>query len=77
MESQKLAIQVLLFIQKNPRSSPLYIARSLLRRPGLIRNYLGFFSEIELIHTPVRGTYLITQLGELFLEKYFQKSRGE
>ncbi len=58
-----LAVEILQFIERNPRSSPIFIARTLLRMPGLIRNHLVVLSQLELVETPARGMYLVTDLG--------------
>ena len=65
--TDKLSVEILKYIRNNPRASPLLIARSLLRRPGLVRNHLVVLTELELIEAPVRGNYLITDLGLLLL----------
>ena len=71
--SNKLSVEILLYVKENPRASPLLIARSLLRRPGLVRNHLVVLSELELIEAPVRGNYLITKLGINLLDSLLKK----
>lgn len=72
----QLAIEILDFIKKKPRASPLWIARKLLRRPGLVRNYLVILLELHLVDTPVRGNYIITPLGEYVLEYLKESARS-
>lgn len=69
-----LAKEILEYLENNPRASPLWIARNLMRRPGLVRNYLLVLSELGLVDAPVRGNYLITPLGEYVLEQLRDRS---
>lgn len=68
MNEKKLSVEILQFISQNPRSSPLFIARNLGRRPGLIRNHLVVLTELKLIEAPIRGNYLIKRLGSYILK---------
>lgn len=73
MNEVKLSVEILQFINQNPRSSPLFIARSLRRRPGRVRNYLVVLTELKLIEAPIRGNYLIKRLGSSILKSLTEK----
>jgi len=73
MSEMKLSVEILQFINQNPRSSPLFIAKSLRRRPGRVRNYLVVLTELKLIEAPIRGNYLIKKLGISILKSLNEK----
>jgi len=67
-----VAIEVLTAIQQNPRITPAEIAEKTGITQQYVRNILSPLVELQLIETPVRGIYNITELGEYVLD-YLQK----
>ncbi len=58
------AIDVLRTIEQNPRITPMEISERLQINAQQVRNILAVLAELKLVETPVRGVYLITDLGK-------------
>lgn len=63
------AINVLRAIDQNPRITPLEISEKLEMNAQQVRNILLVIAELRLVETPVRGVYLITELGKYVLSQ--------
>lgn len=61
------AIDVLRTIDQNPRITPMEISERLKINPQQVRNILAVLTELKIVETPVRGVYLITDLGKYIL----------
>jgi len=62
-----IAKEVLETIHQNPRITPAEISNKTGITAQYIRNTLGVLTELKLVETPVRGIYLITELGKYVL----------
>jgi predicted transcriptional regulator len=61
------AVDVLRTIDQNPRITPLEISQKLKTNAQQVRNILLVLAELKLVETPVRGVYLVTELGKRVL----------
>jgi predicted transcriptional regulator len=61
------AIELLRAIDQNPRITPQEISEKLKINAQQVRNVLSVLAELKLVETPVRGVYLITELGKYIL----------
>lgn len=71
-----IAKEVLRIIKENPRITPAEISGKIDVTVQYVRNTLGVLTELSLVETPVRGVYLITNLGEYIL-RYLEKEKAE
>ena len=69
-----IAKEVLRIIRENPRITPSEISDKIDVTAQYVRNTLGTLAELNLVETPVRGVYLITELGEHILS-YLEKEK--
>jgi len=67
-----VAIEILKAIKENPRITPMEISGKIQASAQYTRNTLRVLTELRLVETPVRGVYLITELGNYVL-KYLKK----
>ena len=63
-----MAVEILMTILANPRITPQEISGKTEISPQYVRNTLRVLTELNLVETPVRGIYLITELGKYVLE---------
>jgi predicted transcriptional regulator len=61
------AVDILRTIDQNPRITPLEISQKLKMNAQHVRNILLVLAELKLVETPVRGVYLVTELGKCVL----------
>lgn len=59
-----VAIEALRAIEQNPRITPAEISEKTGITPQYVRNTLATMVELKLVETPVRGIYIITDLGK-------------
>jgi len=69
-----IAKEVLQIIKENPRITPSEISGKTDVTAQYVRNTLGVLTELSLVETPVRGVYLITELGKYVLS-YLEKEK--
>lgn len=62
-----VALELLRLIKQKPRITPNEMGHTLSFNTQYIRNTLRVLSELKLITTPSRGSYMITELGEHIL----------
>ena len=62
-----VAIEILRTIEQNPRITPAEISEKTGITGQYIRNTLATLLELKLLETPVRGIYVITDLGKYVL----------
>lgn len=70
------AVKVLRFIEQNPRVTPLEISHKLKISAQYVRNIVRMLTELGLVDTPVRGVYVITDLGKYILNKQTKKEES-
>ena len=63
-----VAVEILMTILENPRITPQEISGKTEITPQYVRNTLRVLTELNLVETPVRGIYLITELGKHVLK---------
>ena len=63
-----VAIELLQLIKDTPRITPTEMGGRLRFTTQYVRNTLRVLSELNLVNTPVRGSYIITNLGLHVLE---------
>ena len=63
------AIEILKTIERNPRITPLEVSKILNVSSQYVRNILTVLMELKLVETPVRGVYIITELGRNLLKE--------
>jgi len=63
-----VAVEILMTILENPRITPQEISGKTEISPQYVRNTLRVLTELNLVETPVRGIYLITELGKHVLK---------
>ena len=63
-----MAVEILMTILENPRITPQEISGKTEISPQYVRNTLRVLTELNLVETPVRGIYLITELGKHVLK---------
>jgi len=63
-----VALDILRKIQETPRISPLEISADIGVSTQYIRNIMRMLYELKLVETPVRGAYIITDLGNHILQ---------
>lgn len=68
-----IAIEILRVIEQNPRITPLEISRKLTISTQYVRNTVRILTELGLVETPVRGVYVVTDLGKYVLNKQTKK----
>jgi predicted transcriptional regulator len=68
-----ITIEILRVIEQNPRVTPLEISRKLKISTQYVRNTVRTLTELGLVETPVRGVYVITELGKYVLNKQTKK----
>ena len=68
-----IAIEILRVIEQNPRITPLEISRKLKVSTQYVRNTVRILTELGLVETPVRGVYVVTDLGKYVLNKQTRK----
>jgi len=68
-----IAIEILRVIEQNPRVTPLEISCKLKISTQYVRNTVRILTELGLVETPVRGVYVITELGKYVLNKQTKK----
>jgi len=71
-----IAKEVLRIIKENPRITPSEMADKIDVTAQYVRNTLGTLAELNLVETPVRGVYLITELGDYVLS-YLEKEKSQ
>jgi len=64
-----VALEALKLIKENPRLTPSEISDQIKKSPQYTRNVLAILQELGLVNTPVRGVYMITELGEHVLNE--------
>lgn len=64
-----VAVEVLQTIEKYPRITPAEIAKKTNNSVQYVRNTLRVLTELQLAETPVRGVYVITDLGKYILKE--------
>lgn len=64
-----VAIEILETIAQNPRITPLEISKKLGISLQYIRNTLRILTELKLLETPVRGVYVLTELGKHIIQQ--------
>jgi len=62
-----VAKEILKIIAENPRITPFEISKKAEMSAQYTRNTLRVLTELQLVKTPVRGVYLITDLGKCLL----------
>lgn len=63
-----VAVEILRTIEENPRITPLEISKKLGISLQYIRNTLRVLTELKLLETPVRGVYILTDIGKYVLK---------
>ncbi|MBA7490020.1 hypothetical protein ES702_00554 [subsurface metagenome] len=63
-----IALELLKVIKENNRITPGEMGNILTYSPQYIRNTLRILGELKLVKTPVRGSYMITNLGEYVMK---------
>ena len=63
------AVEILKMLKKTPRLTPVMIASKLGKATSHVRNVLSVLLELKLVHTPARGVYEITELGNELLKE--------
>ena len=61
--SRMVAIELLQIIKDTPRITPSEMGGKLRFTTQYVRNTLRVLGELNLVKTPVRGSYIITELG--------------
>lgn len=64
-----VALEALKLVKENPRLTPAEISNRIKKSPQYTRNVLAVLQELGLVTTPVRGVYLITELGKSVLKE--------
>jgi len=64
-----VALEALKLIKESPRLTPSEISDQIEKSPQYTRNVLAVLQELGLVSTPVRGVYMITELGEHVLNE--------
>lgn len=64
-----VAVEILKIVEQNPRITPLEISKKLGISLQYIRNTLRTLTELKLLETPVRGVYVLTELGKHILKQ--------
>jgi len=71
-----VAVEVLETIEKYPRITPAEIAEKTKNSAQYVRNTLRVLTELQLVETPVRGVYVITELGKDILNQAQEKAES-
>ena len=66
--SRMVAIELLQLIKETPRITPAEMGGKLRFTTQYVRNTLRVLGELNLVTTQVRGSYVISKLGEHVLE---------
>jgi len=74
-EKDLVALEILNVIKENPRITPQEVSEKTEISTQYVRNTLRVLTELKLVETPVRGVYLITDLGKYVLAKVEQEER--
>jgi len=62
-----VAIELLQIIKETPRITPVEMGERLTFTTQYVRNTLRVLGELNLVKTPVRGSYILTELGNYVL----------
>lgn len=67
-----VAVEILRTVEQNPRITPLEISKKLGISLQYIRNTLRILTELKLLETPVRGVYVLTEVGKHVLKQVLE-----
>jgi len=69
-KDEPVQVRILRFVKDNPRSSPLLMSERLGVPSTTVRSVLTHLRKLRLVSTIVKGSYVMTELGERFLKEY-------